>query len=277
MQLLMTWPDNQPAFALGERYTKERAACFNPQTGVFSDVGPSGGVVWFYTTAGGPVIFNDCVNLLCVVDDNLVVPGERYALRLNAAIQIGHYAFTINADDEAADKDEILYSLLEAHATEEKANLVIPEVETILPNGGHHTGDYRYFNDAVSTVAETDILKKLEAEYKKFLIWGEQNRTFVSEQPTAVRLPDCDDYFDAVREEMKAKTLTECIIQAPSLIDKVWEELNVEGVSEALIFDEEKTDILKLLAPENIASKEKKAVPELVYQDLYKPGLDSPY
>ena len=277
MQLQMTWPDNQPAFVLSERYIKERAACFDPQTGAFSDNGPAEGVIWFYISAGGPVIFNTSATLLCLVDDHLVAPGERYALRLNAAIQTGHYAFTVNADDEAADEDELLYSLLDAHSREEKANLIIPEVETILPNGGHNTGDYRYFNDAVATTAETDVLKKLEAEYKKFLIWGEQNRTFVSEQPAAVRLPDCDDYFDAVREEMKAKTLTECIIQAPSLIDKVWEELNVEGVSEEPIFEEEKTDILKLLAPENIASKEKKTVPELVYQDLYKPGLDSPY
>lgn len=38
-----------------------------------------------------------------------------------------------------------------------------------------------------------------------------------------------------------------------------------------------KKDILKSLAPENISSKEKKHVPELVFHDLYKTGLDSLY
>lgn len=267
----MTWPDNQPAFSLEERYGKENAVCFDPQSGKFSETGSSE-VAWFYTTAGGPMIFNTCTDLLCLVDDRVVAEGERCLLRLNSAIQLGHYAFKISADNEAPPH----YLLFEADTGREKADLIVPEVEDILPNGGHYTGDYRYPNDAAAETA-TDILKMLEAEYKKFLIWGEQNRHFATEQPTLTRLPDCDDYFEAVREEMKAKTLTECLIQTPSLIDKVWQELQVEGGEEALIFAEEKTDILKLLAPENVASKEKPPVPELVFQDLCKPGLDSPY
>ncbi|MEI2266613.1 TagK domain-containing protein [Erwinia sp. CGal63] len=278
MQLRMTWPDNQPAFTLDERYTKEKAVCFDPQSGTFSEAGVPD-AVWFYSTPGGAVMFNTCTTLLCVVDDSVVPPGERYPLRVNAAIQLGHYAFRLSADSEIASEDELLDTLLGLHPTKERADLVMPEVEDILPNGGHFTGDYRYLNDADAPAAEgeTDVLKSLEVEYKKFLIWGEQNRHFVTEQPLQTRLPDCDHYFEAVREEMKAKTLTECLIQTPSLIDKVWAELNVEGGTETLIFDEEKTDILKLLAPENIASKEKQAVPELVFHDLYKPGLDSPY
>lgn len=269
----MIWPDNQPAFSLGERYSKENPICFDPQSGRFGETGASE-IVWFYNTAGGPVIFNTCTELLCLIDDRVAEQGERCLLRLNTVIQIGHYAFKVSADDEAATH----YFLFDAGSEKEKADLIVPEVEDILPSGGHFTGDYRYPNDATAEAeAAADILKTLEAEYKKFLIWGEQNRCFIPEQSTQTRLPDCDDYFEAVREEMKAKTLTECLIQTPSLIDKVWQELNIEGGEEALIFAEEKTDILKLLAPENVASKEKPAVPELVFKDLCKPGLDSPY
>jgi len=270
----MTWPDNQPAFPLGESYTVGRPVCFNPQNGQFSEAGSSD-ALWFYRSPGGPVIFNTCKDLLCLVDNGRVAEGERRVLRLNAAIQLGHYGFTV-VDDEDVPGEALCHMLLDGDPLQKRP---LPEVDDILPSGGHYMGDYRYLNEAAvaETEAAADILEALEEEYKKFLIWGEQHRHVAQERPTLTRLPDCDDYFEAVREEMKAKTLTECLIQTPSLIDKVWTELNVEGTTGPLIFDDEKTDILKLLAPENIASKEKQTIPELVFHDLYKPGLDSPY
>jgi len=279
MQLLTIWPANQPAFSL-ERFNKENPACFSLKSGQFSEARPAEQeeVVWFYHTAGGPVIFNTCRESICRVDETTVEAGQHYALRFNSIVQVGHYAFELHAGDREEAHQDIIHDLFDTRSEQQQANLIVPEVEDILPNGGHFTGDYRYLSDADVAGTERDVLKNLEIEYKKFLIWGEQSRT--SSADNAIlnsRLPGSDDYFEAVREEMKAKTLTECIIQTPSLIDKVWDELNVDGASDELLFAEEKTDILKLLAPENISSREKKPVPELVFHDLYKPGLDSPY
>lgn len=271
----MTWPVTGSAFTLNEAHSVDHPACFNLLSGRFGDTQPTD-TVWFYLTAGGPVMFNTCQAFVCVVDDVEVAEGERQTLRQGSVIQLGHFTFDVIA---SAEQDSLLHSILDLQNEEEKASYRVPEVEAILPNGGHYTGDLRYFNDlGKADVAEPDMLKKLEAEYKKFLIWGEQNRHFFEENGGVNhKLSGSDAYFDAVREEMKARTLTECIIEAPSLIDKVWEELNVEESDNEILCDEEKPDILKALAPDNIASREKQPVPELVFQDLYKSGLDSLY
>ncbi|EOW7108323.1 TagK domain-containing protein, partial [Yersinia enterocolitica] len=58
------------------------------------------------------------------------------------------------------------------------------------------------------------------------------------------------------------------------LIEKVTKELSVIDYLDTSHHDE-KVDLLKLLAPEHLTSKEKNSVPALVFQELYKLGLDS--
>ncbi|WP_034934547.1 TagK domain-containing protein [Erwinia mallotivora] len=280
MQLLMTWPDNQRIFLLSASCTFENAACFNVQNGTFSLSGQEeqDDAIYFYSSTGGAVILNNCEKYICRVDDVEIRHGQTCILRFGAFIQLGNFTFEVG-NDESSDHEDMLHNLLNVHYEEEKDHLIIPEVEDILPNGGHYTGDLRYFSDAMeSAETETDVLKKLELEYKKFLIWGEQNRKFFDDSPEINnKLSGDDDYFDAIRDEMKTKTLTECIVPAPSLFEKVWKEMNITESYDELLGEEEKTDILKSLAPENISSKEKKHVPELVFHDLYKTGLDSLY
>lgn len=278
MQLLMTWPATGSAFTLNEAHSVDHPACFNMLSGRFGDAEPVD-AVWFYLTAGGAVIFNTCQTFICLVDGVEVAEGQRQLLRQGSLIQLGHFTFEVIASAEQAVQESLLHSILDLQTDEEKASYIVPEVEAILPNGGHYTGDFRYFNDVVEAdEAETDVLKKLEVEYKKFLIWGEQNRKFFDDNNGVNnKLSGSDAYFEAIREEMKARTLTECIIEAPSLIDKVWEELKIAESYDELLCEEEKPDILKALAPDNIASHEKQSVPELVFQDLYKIGLDSLY
>lgn len=275
MQLFMTWPATGSVLTLNEAYSVTHPACFNILSGRFGDAHPAD-AVWFYLTAGGPVIFNTCQAFVCLVDDVEVAEGQRQPLRQGSLIQLGHFTFEIIASVE---QSTLLHTILDLQTDEEKASYIVPEVEAILPNGGHYTGDLHHFNDVVGAdEAEPDVLKKLEVEYKKFLIWGEQNRKFFDEnEGVNNKLSGSDAYFEAVREEMKARTLTECIIEAPSLIDKVWEELKIEASYDELLCEEEKPDLLKALAPDNIASREKQPVPELVFQDLYKIGLDSLY
>ncbi|KAB8305868.1 TagK domain-containing protein [Erwinia endophytica] len=281
MQLLMTWPDTQCVFHLTDDYTFNNAACFNVKNGTFGPPSPEdkNNVVYFYTAAVGPIIFNDCETFVCLIDGVDIARGQTYALRFGAAIQLGHFTFSVMLSDEPVAHEDMLYSLLNVHSEEEKASVIVPELEDILPNGGHYTGDLRYFNEAMTgSESENDILKKLEVEYKKFLIWGEQNRKFFDENPELNnKLSGSDHYFDVIRDEMKNKTLTECIIEAPSLIDEVWKALNMMDYDDELLGEEAKLDILKSLAPENISSREKAYVPELVFQDLYKTGLDSLY
>lgn len=278
MQLLMTWPTTGSAFTLNEAYSVDRPACFNVLSGRFDEAQPVD-AAWFYLTADGPVIFNTCQTVVCLVDGVEIAEGQRQLLKPGSVIQLGHFTFEILASTERAVQEALLHSLLDLQNDEENPGYTVPEIDAILPNGGHYTGDLRYFNDVPEAdEAEPDVLKKLEVEYKKFLIWGEQNRNFFDKGAGLNnKLPGSDACFEAVREEMKARTLTECIIEAPSLIDKVWEELKIEESDNSLLGEEEKTDILKALAPDNIASREKQPVPELVFQDLYKIGLDSLY
>ncbi len=275
MQLLMTWPATGTAFTLSEAHSVDRPACFNVLSGTFGDAQPVD-AVWFYVTAGGPVIFNRCQTFVCRVDSAEVAEGQRHPLRKGSIIQLGHFTFEVT---DSPEQQTLLHSILNLQTADEKAGCIVPEVEDILPSGGHYTGDLHYFNEGVgSDEVEADVLKSLEVEYKKFLIWGEQSRNFFDDNAVLNnKLSGSDAYFDAVREEMKAKTLTECIIEAPSLIDRVWDELKIGESYDELLCEEEKPDILKALAPENIASREEQPVPELVFQDLYKIGLDSLY
>ncbi|MCX8958661.1 TagK domain-containing protein [Erwinia psidii] len=281
MQLLMIWPDTQQICHLDASSTAENATCFSVEQGTFGPHKPAveNNAVYFYNTACGLVILNDCEDYVCLVNDSEISRGQTHSLLFGASLQLGHFAFRVELDDETADYEAMLPGLLNVHSEKGKDDLIIPEVEDILPNGGHYTGDLRYFSDAeVASETEVDILRKLEVEYKKFLIWGEQNRDFFDEVPGGSnKLSDEDHYFDVIRDEMRTRTMTECIVHKPSLFDAVWKELNVMDSYDDLLPEDEKVDILKSLAPENISLREKKQVPELVFHDLYKTGLDSLY
>ncbi|CNH98968.1 Uncharacterised protein [Yersinia pekkanenii] len=164
--------------------------------------------------------------------------------------------------------------MLEPSTTHNTADL--PEIEDILLHGGHYIS---YFDDISEVHAydqqEPDILKRLELEYKRFLMWGEQGREFSEkDQQQATKLPANDGFLENIRECVKDKTLTECILDSGGLIDRVTKELSVIDYLETS-HHEEKVDLLKVLAPEHIITKEKNSVPALVFQELHKLGLDS--
>ncbi|MFC0139598.1 hypothetical protein ACFFJN_05675 [Erwinia mallotivora] len=176
----MTWPDNQRVFILSASCTFENAACFDVVKGIFSLSGQEeqeeqeeqDNVVYFYNSTGGSVILNNCAEYICRVDDIEIRHGQTCILRFGAFIQLGNFTFEVG-NDESSDQEDMLHNLLNVHSEEEKDHLIIPEVEDILPNGGHYTGDLRYFSDAMENAdSETDVLKKLELEYKNFLSGG---------------------------------------------------------------------------------------------------------
>jgi len=278
MKLLLTWPDKQHDFHLNECYSLENPAVFDMSLGEFrqgTELDRNSEFL-FYWSSVGPVIFNACDEYVCVIDGAFLHCGKNHSLHFSSEIQLGHFKIEVAMDDKSGSHTDELHSLLSSSdmAYESYSS---SEIEDILSHGGHHEADVRYLNEKASVRdVGGDILKELEFEYKKFLIWGEQHREFFSHQRQKEnKLPQEDGYFETVRENMKEKTLTECILESSFLFEKVWNELEIVNVDDDVLYEDVKHDILKALAPDNISSKNKKTVPSLVFEDLYKIGLDS--
>lgn len=155
----------------------------------------------------------------------------------------------------------------------------LPELEDILPNGGHDFNDLRYVSDVIlANDPGVDILKSLAIEYKRFMLWNERDEKchngFSQQHPHTFRK---DNHFDSINEDLKDKTLTECLLDQPFLMEKIWPELNCDAVDDNIFSTEEKIDILSSLLPDDIIRKSHQRVSEMILRDLYKVGLDSNY
>lgn len=60
-------------------------------------------------------------------------------------------------------------------------------------------------------------------------------------------------------------------------MEKVWPDFETGESIDDFFQQDQKTDLLKALSPEYIMAKNKDRVPDLVFQDFYKVGLDSHY
>lgn len=280
MYLSMIWPDKHYRFKLDESHTSEARVGFNVIKGEFSDqhsAKPEEDVVYFYWTLAGAAVFNTSDDYVCIIDGVSVEKNETRTLNLGSEIQIGHYNIQAVMSEDTYSLEDMFY-MLNGFDTE-RSNVLIPEIEGILPSGAHYIGDLNYANEIIShKISEDDAIKPLENEYKKFLIWGHiNNNLYDKETKRPHYIINDDGFFDASRSEMRSKTIMECILDAPSLIDKAWDELEVANLQDDVLYEEEKYEILMLLAPEKFTAKEKKVIPELAFQDLYKIGLDSHY
>lgn len=280
MYLSMTWPDKRYRFKLDESYTSGARVGFNVIKGEFSDQHvdqPEENIVYFYWTLAGAAVFNACSDYVCIIDGIPVEKNEIRTLNLGSEIQMGHYNIQAVVSESTTSLEE-LFCTLNGYETG-KSYSPIPEIEEILPNGAHYIADLNYSNEMLSKrVDENDAIKPLETEYKKFLIWGQINNSLYDKEEKKTHYVINDDgFFEATRSDMQSKTIMECILDAPSLIDKVWDELEVANLQDDVLYEEEKYEILMLLAPEKFTAKEKKVIPELAFQDLYKIGLDSHY
>lgn len=280
MQLIMTWPIADKPVQLTGSLTREQAIFFCAERGVFgvSSVGEVNNVAYFYQSPTGPVIFNANEIFTCLIDDEPIEFGQTKVLRYGATLQAGHFKFKTFAAEGHLAENGTDNSWLDLSSLNDNAE-IIPQLEEILPDAGHYTGDLRYFNEiTAASDAQGDILKKLEIEYKKFIVWGDQGHDYFSMKAASpVKISPQEDFFYENNRLMKSKTVTECIIQAPSLIEKVWQDLEGIPPLDNLEGEEEKQDILKSLAPENLISRVKTNVPELMFQEMYKSGLDSVY
>ncbi|MDN0117341.1 TagK domain-containing protein [Yersinia intermedia] len=278
MLLVLTWPHMSQQFQLNDAITEKNAICFSMEKGEFTphSAGDGQNEIRFYRHSFASMIINHSNDFICMVNGKELAPGEHHPLSLGAEIKFGHFAITAKkacgqiASQSFTDNQLILEQESVLEATD------LPEIEDILSHGGHYIS---YLDDGNETLAQglqdQDVLKNLALEYKRFLMWGEQGRKFSEkEQLQTTKLSANDGFLENIRECVKDKTLTECILDSGGLIEKITKELNVIDYLETSQ-GEEKVDLLKLLAPEHIITKEKSSVPALVFQELYKLGLDS--
>lgn len=280
MKIQFEWPALRQPVELDKRLTAENSAVLDVVSGDFAITNsrPERDVVAFYWHLSRPVIVNLCVEHLCSLDSVELKYGSVHSLRPGSKIQAGHFKLSLARESDVETEEQTFYQLIYPGSDLQASNK-IPEVEEVLPNGGSNINDLHYFNElALAEDKGNDILKRLEAEYKYFLIWQKQGRGEYHDVSQYEKYTiKTDDRFDRIREQVKGKTLTECIIARDFLMEKVWPDFETGESFDDFFQQEEKTDLLKALSPEYIVAKNKDRVPELVFQDFYKVGLDSHY
>ncbi|PKH20116.1 hypothetical protein CIG19_18360 [Enterobacterales bacterium CwR94] len=268
MQLQMNWPPTGLRLAIPEERDGGRVMMFCMVTHTLLHELSEGQENYFciWWNQCEPVMRVHSSTYTCLMDGRRLQPDMHYSLRLGSVIQAGMAAFSVVPALENTYHHQLDQLGL---ATPEPS--AVPPLEALLTHGGHHTP---WQSQVTRELHSDDVLKHLSAEYKRYLLWGDQSRAFVKQNTQLEnRLPARDPYLDNVIDSVKDKTLVECIFNEGALIDRVLADLlafNQEAIPE-----ETQPDILTALAPENLSRIERREVSELLYRELYKLGLDS--
>ncbi|WP_312242468.1 TagK domain-containing protein [Pantoea sp.] len=274
MNLLLIWPEQQHAFYLSEEYSVDKPLFFDMNLGGFitDKVSDNQETLFFYWNASGPVIYNNSQEYVCIVDQHSLNYQKAISLQAGMSIQAGAFKL-ITTSSEPADLSAELFNDPVINPLKHER---MGKVEEILPKGGYHLLAIETMTiNENEEVSDENILRSLELEYKKYLILDEQHRDNYSESEQNFIVSGDDPLFEETRENLKGKTITECIFDSSALIEKVLEGLEDAMTLEDFQQDDEQGDLLRLLAPERVLACSKKKVSNLVYQDLYQPGLDS--
>ncbi|TBL70810.1 TagK domain-containing protein [Hafnia alvei] len=280
MNIQFEWPMSGKLFPLPRDLTADKAAVFDVIKGAFSslDSHTNQDVVAFYWHMARPVMINLCTNYVCNLDGAEVLYGAVQPLHEASEIQIGHFKLLMARSSGWESDASSLYRLINSNDENQMLDS-IHDIEDLLPNCANYLNDIRYFNEVTLEQGRgDDILKTLEVEYKRFLIWQEQNGNMFNEwNQNNIHRIKVDHKFDMAREQAKNKTLTECIIDGGSLMEKIWSELEQGEQWNELFIQDEKPDLLRVLSPEHIVAKIKNNVPELIVHDQSKISLNSYY
>lgn len=274
MELMVTWPERPGIFTLDEKFVPENPAKFCPVQGtlIADDVVDNDQTVHFYWMLSIPVIVNRSREYLCRVDARTLPFGQALPLKAGMEIQIGHYqlqtqqGLSLHSSDEARLK-RAFSSAIAGHIDE------IPELTDLLPHMGHHIAWHESLQDISY---ESNPLKTLANEYKNVVLWGEQSRTAdVQSQNRKKSWSPESNQFITLREKMRSKTVTDCILDSPFLMEKVFSELELSKQGDLLLAEEPKHDILQLVAPSHLNRRSVSSIPSLMLQEFYKAGLDT--
>lgn len=189
------------------------------------------------------------------------MPDQPYPLRYGLTIQAGRYALQV----------AMAQNTNAAWLVDSTDAWAVREVDALLARSVNYVDWQR----PEATQADDDILKILESEYKRFLAWGEQRRDASSSPPPSrIRLKDTTADFAQLREQMKGKTLTECILGSSALMNQALEALAGLEADPGL-FDTPHYDILKMVSPDARHIKETTRLPALTVREFHQPDLDS--
>lgn len=267
MLIQVIWPELQRYAILTEHHQRETPLWFSPSNGSFSEQADRSKeqiALWFQHQE--VMVSTDDNVYSCLIDGQPLATGQTHPLRNGMVIQAGHF----------------LLKVVEPKVSELAANLQtmddkVPELELLINHGGHYT-PYNYDdgedNDFISE--DDDPLKSLAREYKHHLLWGEHQHTsndvhLKGNKYKSERLKDTLN----VNERLKDKTISECVIAADVMMDRIFKEL-VIGQDDILETDkEESVELLREIAPDHLKKIEKKAASELLSRENHKLGLDS--
>lgn len=254
------WPGPQQTWRL------EETACarFNPSDASFSphhERGEEMSCVVFKPIPEGVELTNDARNIAVYVDGVSLSAGEQRILKSGSAIQIDRFGIAI---EEEGDILQPLPGDREILNSEP-----LPELNDILRNSFLHVG-------AESDEAERNILKTLEKEFRQALIWGIQ-KVHLSQNGAlrAGRIAENALDFDTLQARVKSETVTHCIFESSRLIHKIFDEMKLREEDTLKPDEPEKSDVLRLLATEEMRYDMKKRIPVLLVQEIYRADLDT--
>ena len=257
------WPERHLPWALNEK----ESAHFCATQGRFITVQASSSAVEtvVFQRQGEQVeIINYLRSQPCYIDGRALRYEEANLTGVGAMIQIGRYGIALENDATG----ESLNHLLDL-SEDSLGDTRIPELDVILQNSILHVM-------AEPEGEASDVLKILEKEFRQALIWGVQPpQTHRSKPVAANRFAERMFNFDAVQAQVQSTTVTHCIFESNTLIDKVFSELNI---SEQDVFSQEDTercDVLRLLASEEMHYDMKKRIPDLLLKEIYQADLDT--
>lgn len=264
MQLQMNWPSCGLRFPIPEAASRERAAIFCLTQHAYVDLPAPGseGQITLWWEQQDLLINVQTETYVALIDGRLLSQGETCRLQLGQQLQIGMLAFTVIAVDEG----------IATFIGQSTKGNQLPELTELLNHGGYYSP---WHSEVKSVTDSSDVLQSLRAEYKRYLLWGEQTQHYSSSPAhSESRLPEEDTYLEQMIDSVEDKTLAECILNSDKrLIERVITELMAIDYQEEP--QPEPVDILNVLAPENFSSIARHQTSELLYRELYKLGLDS--
>lgn len=265
MRIQIVWPEQRCGVTLQDHHHAS-PLWFNPATGDFTEQGEDHDEqIAFWLQHHQAMIRSDSSVYTLTLNGQLVEPGVIRQIHGGALLQIGHFRLEISK----IAADELATTLLPIEED-------IPELELLINYGGHYTPYSDEAQQGNPAPAHDDPLKSLTQEYKHYLLWGEQHHIPRDVKPGSARTkPDRLSDTLNLHESVKNKTVSECVISADAMMERIFKELMIDQDDILETDQEHKLELLRELAPEHLKQIEKRAVSELLYRELYKLGLDS--
>ncbi|WP_241627463.1 TagK domain-containing protein [Rosenbergiella epipactidis] len=265
MQLCMDWPRPSLTGCPQTVILPEQTGYFCLKGAEFITTLPAGrhDVLYIDRTEFSVVLVCHSQRYQCLVNDEPLQPGKPVTLRTGMVIQVGLFLFNVKAKHrdmlpEAAEGEPV-------------------EITSLLPHGGHYTGWHSVNGNNHDLIDDGNILRQLNLEYKYHLLWGEGDSTAENntKQQQDYSLKSDDDLYDSI-EQVKHKTVTECVLNTPALTSRIIEELTESAdLIETEWGEVSSPDILAVLAPEYLKKIQRSDTSELIYSELHKLGLYS--